>query len=401
MQIDAIDAGVSSKVGQKMCFYKSMPGNNSEGEFQASGAYVFRPMDAVQCMGAKTFTVKKGETYSEVHQVFNEWSSQTVRVYDQAQFIEFDWQVGPIDVSDGVGREVVVKFDTDLSSQKAFYTDSNGRELLQRIRDYRPTWKLNNSEPVAGNYYPINSRIFIRDEAKFSSNVAPRQFTIVTDRTHGASSISDGSVEVMLHRRILHDDALGVSEPLNEPGSDGKGLIVKGKFYVFLNASAASARLHHDWAHRVNAQPLVTFGVPQSEAHFELVNRMDKWRFVNNALPDNVNLLTLMNDLSAEYDNAAIIRLEHFYEVGEDVVLSQPVTVDLMDFFGNSFEILGISELNLGANMKVADLANRLRFNAQDGQDFGEERTPIRDDYKSFKVVLNPMEIRTFRFWYA
>ena len=61
MQIDAIDAGVSSKVGQKMCFYKSMPGNNSEGEFQASGACVFRPMDAVQCMGAKTFTVKKGE----------------------------------------------------------------------------------------------------------------------------------------------------------------------------------------------------------------------------------------------------------------------------------------------------------------------------------------------------
>jgi lysosomal alpha-mannosidase len=176
---------------------------------------------------------------------------------------------------------------------------------------------------------------------------------------------------------------------------------VKGKFYVFLNASAASARLHRDWAHRVNAQPLVTFGVPQSEVQLEALNRMDKWRFAKNALPDNVNLLTLMNDFSGEFDNAAIIRLEHFYEAGEDAVLSQPVTVDLLDFFGDSFEILGITELNLGANMKVADLANRLRFNAQDGLDFGEERTPIRDDFKSFKVVLNPMEIRTFRFWYA
>lgn len=28
-------------------------------------------------------------------------------------------------------------------------------------RDYRPTWELNQTEPVAGNYYPVNSRIYI------------------------------------------------------------------------------------------------------------------------------------------------------------------------------------------------------------------------------------------------
>lgn len=31
-----------------------------------------------------------------------------------------------------------------------------------RRRNYRPTWKLNVTEPVAGNYYPVNSRIFMQ-----------------------------------------------------------------------------------------------------------------------------------------------------------------------------------------------------------------------------------------------
>jgi len=106
--------------------------------------------------------------------IFNDWASQEISLYDEGEAVEIQWTIGPIPIDDNIGKEIIVRYDTDISSASKFYTDANGREVLERVRDFRPTWSYTVYEPVAGNYYPVNSRIWIKD--------ANRQFTVLTGK---------------------------------------------------------------------------------------------------------------------------------------------------------------------------------------------------------------------------
>jgi len=107
--------------------------------------------------------------------VFDDWASLEINLYDDAEVVEIEWTVGPIPIDDNLGKEIILRYDTDIQSQGKYYTDANGREVLERIRDYRPTWNYTVVEPVSGNYYPINSRIWIKDQT--------RQFTVLTGKS--------------------------------------------------------------------------------------------------------------------------------------------------------------------------------------------------------------------------
>lgn len=94
--------------------------------------------------------------------------------------------------SDVNGKEIITRFTTELKTDQTFYTDSNGREMLKRVRDYRPTWKMEVNEPVAGNYYPVTSKILMRDVRQ---NI---EVALLTDRAQGGSSLKDGELELMV-----------------------------------------------------------------------------------------------------------------------------------------------------------------------------------------------------------
>lgn len=61
-----------------------------------------------------------------------------------------------------------------------------------RKRNYRPTWKVNISEPVSANYYPVTTRILQRDASQ------KVELAVVTDRAQGGSSLKDGELELMV-----------------------------------------------------------------------------------------------------------------------------------------------------------------------------------------------------------
>ena len=75
------------------------------------------------------------------------------------------------------------------------------RRFLQQIlcfrRNFRPTFELNLTEPIASNFYPVTDRLFIQDEAKAN------QLTILTDRAQAGSSLHEGQLEFMVIGQIL------------------------------------------------------------------------------------------------------------------------------------------------------------------------------------------------------
>lgn len=190
--------GATSKLSQNFLYYKAAIGNNEVFDNRSSGAYIFRPdpktKETLITKEAKISLVR-GDQVDEVHQVFNEWISQVVRVYKTEQFVEFEWLVGPIPINDLAGKEIVSRFYTVMKTKGVFYTDSNGREMLKRTRNFRDTWKVDLKESIAGNYYPVTAKIAIEDEV--------HRLAILNDRAQGGSSIFDGTVELMVNNENL------------------------------------------------------------------------------------------------------------------------------------------------------------------------------------------------------
>lgn len=381
--------GVEVSLEQSFCWYNASDGNTDETRGQASGAYVFRP-NSSSCFSLADNVVStsiKGSLVEEVHQQLTSWVSQVVRIYKDAEHAEVEVTVGPIPIEDQLGKEIVTKLSTDLESNKVFYTDSNGRDFIKRVRDYRSDWELEVHEEIAGNYYPVNSGIYLTDNST--------DFSILVDRSIGGSSISDGELELMVHRRLLHDDGKGVAEALNETtcladSSSCEGLVVRGTFLMDIRPANESAFWRRNLIQRQLFPLQLVFSVINDEDGQLNISQYSAMPS-GYQLPPNVALITLQE----LHDSSVLLRLAHLFEVDEDDVWSKVAVVDLQDIFAES-TITQVEELSLTANQKKSEMkAKQWQIENDDVEAARYMRSNgfLGDGYQ---IELQPMEIRTF-----
>lgn len=371
---------------QNLMWYRGMKGYNQGFDDRASGAYIFRPngTDAQPIASSATIRIVEGELVNEVHQTFSDWAGQVVRLYKEENRVEIQWTVGPIPINDGVGKEIINRVVTTMKTDGVFFTDANGRQTLERRRDYRPTWTLNPTEPVAENYYPINSHIYVKGDQLVG---------LVNDRSQGGTSLHDGEIELMIHRRLLYDDAFGVGEALNEPGDTygGLGLVVTGTHLLIMSQTEDPMSVIRPMAQTFFMPPWLTFGATEltTQQFAAFINTKSG---LSVPLPPNVHLLTL----EPWRDGTHLLRLEHVYGVGESPTLSMPVTVQLDNLLDN-FTITSAEETTLAANQWKKD-ASRFKWKTLSQDEVRPWRSSriSADQSGRISVELQPMEIRTF-----
>ncbi|XP_009591416.1 probable alpha-mannosidase At5g13980 [Nicotiana tomentosiformis] len=381
---------VRSSLEQSFSYYSADDGSKDAWkDLQASGAYVFRPNGSFPINSEKKVpvTILQGPLLDEVHQNISSWIYQITRVYKEKEHVEVEFTVGPIPIDNGIGKELVTHIQTDIKSNKTFYTDSNGRDFLKRIRDYRADWDLQVNQPAAGNYYPINLGMFLKDNSN--------EFSVLVDRSVGGSSLVDGQLELMLHRRLLHDDGRGVAEALNETVCAlGKcmGLTVQGKYYIRVDPVGEGAKWRRSFGQEIYSPLLLAFSEQDGDKFTKLQVPTFTGIDPSYSLPDNVAIITLQE----LQDHTVLLRLVHLYEVDEDKDLSTTASVELKRLFPKK-KINKIKEMSLSANQGREEMEKkRLKWKAEAPNDSPLVPRGKPVDPTKLVVELAPMEIRTF-----
>ncbi|KDD74852.1 glycosyl hydrolase [Helicosporidium sp. ATCC 50920] len=381
----AVD-GLERELSARLAWYNSSDGLESKrGRGQASGAYVFRPNGRFELPadGARVeLELVRGPVVQEARQRFADWAHLTTRIYAHSAEVEVEWSVGPIPDEDGLGKEVVVEYSSNLDNGAEFWTDSNGHRMMRRVRDEFEPWTLDLTEQVARNYYPAAAAALIRDEAA--------ELAVIVDRAQGASGQRPGALELMLHRRILRDDDRGVEEALNETACACTepcpcvGLPARGFHRVLLQAPGPEAAKQRRLAQQRGLDAPLLFFAARSEKPAERDCRA--WSALSKRqtpLPEGVHVLTL----DGRADDRLLLRLVNVLEPP-----GQALAVDLGAWVEGA-RWARVRELSLTANRDLsAGEGGRLARGA-----FGGCNGDCAD--VDLKIELEPLQIRTFEMY--
>uniref|UniRef100_A0A674B161 Glycosyl hydrolase family 38 C-terminal domain-containing protein n=1 Tax=Salmo trutta TaxID=8032 RepID=A0A674B161_SALTR len=290
--------------------------------------------------------------------------------------LEQSYSLGPLVVN----TEAVLRTKTSLKNNRTLFTDDNGYQMMKR-----PSRTFVN-DTVARNYYPMVRMAYIEDESS--------RLVLLSERAHGASSQSEGELEVMLHRRLWNNQEWTLSYNLTLNDSS----VVRPVLWMTLGSLAATSSLYQREALELQHRPVV---MPIDRSPIRPV-----------VLPDNLHLLTLSvpgwvynsnhtlhlrnietGSTQPDYDRV-LLRIMHLYEKGEDPVLSQPSTINMKEVLQGMGEVRALEERSLTGTWDIADL-QRWKWKASEDPGRGVSRSSV-GVRGEFNVTISPKEIRTF-----
>ena len=185
-----------------------------------------------------------------------------------------------------------------------------------------------------------------------------------------------------------------MGEALNEPGLDGKGLVIRGRHWLSLSPVASAASQY-------KAMLATSLALPRSVNAFADLGTLTpaQWLAANKGsasllsapLPPNIHLATVHSHNAS----AILLRLTHVYEKGEDATLSGPVTLSLATLFAAPLTIKSAVEMTMFGTQPLAGVP-KTTFTSDAGNVVTVPIVPAAPSGPGLDVTLTTMQIRTF-----
>uniref|UniRef100_A0A915DEW7 Alpha-mannosidase n=1 Tax=Ditylenchus dipsaci TaxID=166011 RepID=A0A915DEW7_9BILA len=174
--------------------------NASSGSTITSGAYLFMPDGPAKKLDQsrnsfvvldgpirKSVIVQQAGAIHMLHKVDLDIGSEALQIRNL------------VDMRQVTETEVGMHIDTSEAQQKpldSFYTELNGYQMIRRRR----LKKL----PIQAHFYPMPGSAFIENDQK--------RVNLIGRQALGVASLEPGKVEVILDRRLNHDDGRGLEQ---------------------------------------------------------------------------------------------------------------------------------------------------------------------------------------------
>ena len=137
----------------------------------------------------------------------------------------------------GMNNEIVTRFNTDLTTNKQFFTDNSA--------DFRE--RMQKPGSIASNFYPMNTAGALREKDK--------QITFLNRQPMGCASLKHGqgqsSFEIMLHRQLRMDDGRGLAQGVHDNSR------TSAPIWILLDSPENSERIYKRLRHHIQHDKVI------------------------------------------------------------------------------------------------------------------------------------------------